>query len=155
MAASRDSAKPNAFNPDTVPLPPSTFKQVTVTPLLPISKLITVAGQIGSDFDTSAVPETFDEQVKLAYKNLLNCLKAADATPRDIIYVRHYVVDKSEERHLGVRKAVFDRGWSSLWTEFMDQEGLGHRPSDAVLGVVSLARPNLLYEVEAWAIVNH
>jgi enamine deaminase RidA (YjgF/YER057c/UK114 family) len=89
---SHDSNKPHAFNPPDVPEPPPTYSQVSVTPLLPTSKLITLAGQVGLDGKTHKVVEGFDAQVKVAYQNILNALKAAGATPRDIIHVKHYIV---------------------------------------------------------------
>ena len=38
--------------------------------------------------------------------------------------------------------------------EFMDKEAGGHRPPDTVVGVARLATKEILYEVEAWAIVH-
>jgi enamine deaminase RidA (YjgF/YER057c/UK114 family) len=86
------SNKPHAFNPSGVPEPPPTYSQVSVTPLLPTSKLVTLAGQVGLDGNTRKIVEGFDAQVKMAYRNILNALKAAGATPRDIIHVKHYIV---------------------------------------------------------------
>ena len=85
------SNKPHAFNPPDVPTPPPTYSQVSVTPILPTSRLITLAGQVGLDGKTDKVVEGFDAQVKLAYQNILNALKAAGATPRDIIHVKHFI----------------------------------------------------------------
>jgi hypothetical protein len=36
----------------------------------------------------------------------------------------------------------------------MDREADGHRPSDTGLGVASLIKEDLWYEVEVWAIVH-
>jgi enamine deaminase RidA (YjgF/YER057c/UK114 family) len=80
-------------------------------------------------------------------------LKAAGATPRDIIHVRHYIVQDTGDAEADSVDVV-DRGWAPLWIEFMDTEGGGHRPPDTVLGVASLAKKHLLYEVEVWAIVH-
>lgn len=52
------------------------------------------------------------------------------------------------------RLDVVDRGWGELWIEFMDNHAEGHRPPDTVVGVASLAKKDLLYEVEAWALVS-
>ncbi|KAI0611425.1 hypothetical protein TUN205_04334 [Pyrenophora tritici-repentis] len=43
---------------------------------------------------------------------------------------------------------IVDRGWGELWTEYMDQSAGGHRPSDTVVGVASLAKKDVLYECE-------
>ncbi|KAJ4352063.1 uncharacterized protein N0V89_007409 [Didymosphaeria variabile] len=145
--------KPHAFNPPGVPEPPPTYSQVSVTPLIPTSKLITLAGQVGLDGKTHEVAEGFDDQVKLAYHNILNALKAAGATPRDIIHVKHFIV--KDTGRVGVESEdELTRVWGHHWIEFMDKEGEGHRPPDTVLGVVALATKDLLYECEVWAIVH-
>lgn len=140
-----DDSKPQAFNPPNVHQPPPSYKHVCVTPIQPTSKLVTLAGQTG-DYKAG-----WSEQVKGAYENVRRCLEAAGASPRDIIHVRHYIVNDSGDKELN-EKDVVERGWAPLWIEFMDQHGDGHKPPDTVLGVASLALKGLLYEVEVWAI---
>lgn len=36
----------------------------------------------------------------------------------------------------------------------MDKEAGGHRPPDTVVGVASLAKKDILYECEVWAVVS-
>lgn len=36
----------------------------------------------------------------------------------------------------------------------VDRTAGGHRPPDTVIGVASLAKSDILYECEVWAIVN-
>jgi hypothetical protein len=67
--------------------------------------------------------------------------------------VRHYIVKETGDEELDKIETV-ERGWGPLWIEFMDTEGGGHRPPDTVLGVASLAKHELLYECEVWAIVH-
>jgi enamine deaminase RidA (YjgF/YER057c/UK114 family) len=152
--------KPHAFDPPAVTPAPETYRQVAITPIMPTSKLITLAGQCGLDPTTGKVPPSTSDrtkdlaaQAKLAYTNVLECLKAAGATPRDIIHVRHYIVKETGDAEVDVTEVV-ERGWGDLWIEFMDREGGGHRPPDTVLGVASLAKKYLMYEVEVWAIVH-
>jgi enamine deaminase RidA (YjgF/YER057c/UK114 family) len=153
--ATASSSKPYAFNPPTVPAPPPSYSQVCITPLLPSAKLITLSGQDGSDVkNNDKVPVEFIAQVKVAYENVLNCLKAVDASPRDIVHVKHYIVKETGDPDLD-RKDVVERGWADLWIEFMDKEADGHKPPDTVLGVAALATKELLYEVEVSAIVNY
>ena len=152
MSSSTDSSKPHTFNPSTVSAPPPTFHHVAVTPIIPSSKLITLAGQVGVDSEGN-LPDNFVDQVKLAFVNVANCLKAAGTAPRDIVHVRHYIVQKTGSPETDERE-IFDRGWSDLWVDFMDREAEGHRPPDTVLGVSGLARRGLLYEVEVWAVLN-
>ncbi|KAF2251289.1 YjgF-like protein [Trematosphaeria pertusa] len=150
---SPNNNKPHAFNPPTVPTPPPTYAQVSTTPLLPTSKLVTLAGQVGLSADTGKIVPGFDAQVKLTYVNILACLKAAGATPRDIIHVRHYIV--KDTGRVGVdSEDELTRVWGHHWMEFMDKEGEGHRPPDTVVGVACLATSELLYECEVWAIVH-
>ncbi|KAH3906799.1 hypothetical protein HBI56_063230 [Parastagonospora nodorum] len=78
------SSKPEASNPPNVPTPPPTYSQLCVTPILPQSKLITLAGQTGLQSDGS-IASDIETQAKDAYKSILECLKAAGATPRDIV----------------------------------------------------------------------
>lgn len=52
------------------------------------------------------------------------------------------------------RVDVVDRGWGELWMEFMDKHADGHRPPDTVVGVASLAKSDILYECEVWAVVS-
>lgn len=151
--ASTTPDKPQAFNPSTVATPPPTYNQVSITPLLPTSKFITLAGQTGVYPLTGKPAPIFIDQIRQAYINVHNCLKAVGATPRDIIHVRHYIVQDSGDAELN-KLPIVQRGWGDLWIEFMDNEGEGHRPPDTVLGVAGLALEGLYYEVEVWAIIH-
>ncbi|KAF2866031.1 Endoribonuclease L-PSP/chorismate mutase-like protein [Massariosphaeria phaeospora] len=148
------STKPHAFNPPTVPVPAPSYSQVCTTPILPTAKFITLAGQVGQDASNGdAIPASFTAQVKIAYANVLACLKAVGATPRDIVHVRHYIVKETGDKETD-GKDLMERGWEDQWIAFMKREAGGHRPPDTVVGVAALATRELLYEVEAWAIVN-
>jgi len=153
MSTNKESNKPYVFNPSGVPIPPPTYSQVSITPILPTSKLITLAGQVGLDPQTSKVAKGFDAQVKFAYQNILNALKTAGATPRDIIHVKHFIVKDTGRVGVGSEDEL-TRVWGHHWIEFMDTEGEGHRPPDTVLGVACLATDELLYECEVWAIIH-
>lgn len=144
---------PRTFNPDNVPLPPPSYHQVSITPLLPTSRLITLAGMTGCDPSSSSNPKTLPEQAPIAYSNILKSLAAAGATPRDIVQVKHYIVTKTGDDEVDALDVV-DRGWAGIWCEFMDKEAGGHRPPDTVIGVASLAKRDILYECEVWAVVN-
>ena len=78
------SNKPQAFNPPSVPEPPPTYCQVCVTPIVPSSSLVTLAGQTGLQKD-GTVPAGIKAQAKAAYETIHKCLEAAGATPRDIV----------------------------------------------------------------------
>lgn len=67
--------------------------------------------------------------------------------------VKHYIVKETGNAEVD-RLDVVDRGWGELWTEFMDRTADGHRPPDTVVGVASLAKRDILYECEVWAVVS-
>lgn len=90
--------------------------------------------------------------------------------------VKHYIVKDTGDPVVD-RTDVVDRGWGELWTEFckvepclhftmlrleddkidqisVDRTAGGHRPPDTVIGVASLAKSDILYECEVWAVVN-
>ncbi|KAI0123197.1 Endoribonuclease L-PSP/chorismate mutase-like protein [Xylariales sp. AK1849] len=145
--------QPHTFNPSGVPAPPPTYNHVAVTPILPTSKLITLAGLTGCDPDRVDNPQTLPGQASYAYAKIKTCLHAAGATPRDIVQVKHYIVKETGDPAAD-KLDVVDRGWGELWIEFMDREAAGHRPPDTVIGVASLAKSDILYECEVWAIVH-
>jgi enamine deaminase RidA (YjgF/YER057c/UK114 family) len=146
------SSEPKTLNPPLVPTPPPTYSQLCITPILPTSKLITLAGQTGLKHDGS-ISNDIKTQATGAYKAVHECLKAAGATPRDIVHVRHYIVKETGDEDMD-KMDVVDRGWGDVWMEFMDREAGGHRPPDTVVGVASLALKRILYEVEVTAIVS-
>lgn len=89
MSSTNNDLKPRAFNPAGVPPPPATYSHVAVTPLLPTSRLITLAGLTGCEpAARSDNPNTLREQVSIAYSKIETCLAAAGASPRDIVQVR-------------------------------------------------------------------
>jgi enamine deaminase RidA (YjgF/YER057c/UK114 family) len=147
------SNQPRTFNPSDVPLPPPSYNQVAVTPLLPTSRLITLAGMTGCDPASTSNPQTLIEQAPIAYNNIRKALQAAGAAPRDIVQVKHYIVTTTGVPEID-KVDVVDRGWADLWCKFMDKEAGGHRPPDTVIGVASLAKKEILYECEVWAVVS-
>lgn len=92
-----------------------------------------------------------------------------------ITQVKHYIVKETGDPAVD-RTDVVDRGWAELWIAFsksspitfitifskphvidqvqVDRTANGHRPPDTVVGVASLAKSDILYECEVWAIVN-
>ncbi|KIW08752.1 uncharacterized protein PV09_00690 [Verruconis gallopava] len=148
-----ESSKPYAFNLPDVPTPPPSYKHVAITPLLPTSRLITLAGMTGTDYRRADNPKTVREQAPIAYEKVKKGLAAAGATPRDIVQVKHYIVKDSGDAQVD-KLDVVDRGWAEAWMEFMDREADGHRPPDTVIGVACLAKKAILYECEVWAVVH-
>ena len=129
------------LNPSNVAQPTPTYSHVLKCPISPTASLITVAGQIGVDSTTNTVPPTMGEQVECALTNLDNCLKAAGATAKDIIKVTHYIVNYDPS----------DRSRIEPYFKLMGD----HRPPSTLVGVATLAQKELLYEIEAMAIVTN
>lgn len=55
--------------------------------------IIYTAGQIGTSDAKGTIPESYEEQVECAVRNLGLVLKEAGATPKDIIKLTYYNVD--------------------------------------------------------------
>ncbi|KAK5065041.1 hypothetical protein LTR84_000876 [Exophiala bonariae] len=128
------------INPAGVRPPHPIYSHVQTTPLSPTTTLVTIAGQIGVPPDSASAAATFGEQVEIALENLKKCLAAAGATPADIIKVTHYIVNLDPK----------DKSRLAAYTQFIGD----HRPPSTVVGVAALAWPELLYEVDAMAIVH-
>jgi enamine deaminase RidA (YjgF/YER057c/UK114 family) len=107
--------KPRTFNPPGVPLPPPTYNHVCVTPLIPgLVDLVTLAGLTGFSPSDDSSPKTIKEQAPIAYSKIKICLAAAGATPRDIVQVRHYIVNETGDPAVD-KLDVVERGWGDAW----------------------------------------
>ena len=102
-------------------------------------KLIYTAGQVGRDKNGVAVTP-YEEQVRLAFRNLQDCLVAAGATPADIVKLTYYIVDYSPK----------NRYHAKVLLEFLD----GNRPPSTLVPVTHLARPEYKFEIEAVAAIR-
>jgi len=128
------------INPSDVRPPHPIYSHVQTTPISPTSTLVTIAGQIGVPPVSSSAASTFAEQVEIALSNLKKCLAAAGATPADIVKVTQYIVNLDPK----------DKSRVAAYSKFIGD----HRPPSTVVGVAALAWPELLYEIEAMAIVQ-
>ena len=100
------------------------------------AKMIYTAGQIGID-EHGKIPESYEEQVDLAFDNLKKCIEAAGAKMRDVAKLTYYIVgyDPKNPRLLATRARVFGE----------------HRPPLTLIPVIGLALEGILFEVEAVA----
>ncbi|KAF7531123.1 hypothetical protein G7054_g9173 [Neopestalotiopsis clavispora] len=149
----RPFPQPLTFNPEGMPKSSSACDLISLTPLLPTSKLVTLAGLTGCDPARTDNPTTVQEQAAVAYAKVKTCLTSAGATPRDIVQVKHYVMRDTGDANVDSLDLI-DRGWGDLWVAFMDEHANGHRPPHTVIGVAALAKKEILYECEVWAVVN-
>jgi len=103
-------------------------------------QLAALAGQMPFDVDGALVGERDPEvQARQVFTNMRGVLAAAGADFRDVIKLTYYVTDAT---HIPVILAVRD--------EFIDTE---NPPASTVVQVAALYRPELLLEVDAFALV--
>ncbi len=128
------------FNPPNhSPFAP-TYSHISRTPISNEADLVCFAGQVGSNSTTGEIPSGLGEQVSLALSNVDLCLKAVGATKKDIVQVRHYVVNLHP----------VDPERAKRYVEWME----GNKPPTTLLGVQSLATKELLYEIDVVCIVR-
>ncbi len=104
-----------------------------------VGNTIYVSGQIGLAENGELAPGGFEGQARQALENLKRVLEAAGATIRDIVKLNTYV--KNMEDMTGYREL--------RRTYFAD-----HYPASTLVQIVALARPDLLIEIEAIAVVD-
>ena len=104
----------------------------------PGTELVLVAGQYGSSTDGAVVSAAFADQVQQAFRNLGVALAAHGLDLCHVVQLRTYVVNHDFDTLAAVAEAVQSR-WSA------------DPPTQTLLGVASLATPDILFEVEAVA----
>jgi enamine deaminase RidA (YjgF/YER057c/UK114 family) len=104
-------------------------------------RLVAVSGQVAIDAQGSVVsPGDPRAQAKHVFENLRACLAAAGATFADVIKLTYFVTNIA---YLPEIRAVRD--------QFIDPAA---PPASTAVQVVALVRPELLLEIEAWAVVE-
>ena len=130
------------INPPGIPEPMG-YAQVGVATG---SRTVYVSGQVARTADGSHVaPGDLAGQVEQAYANLLAALAGAGATYADVAKVTAYVVGLTEEM-LG----PFVEGAIRVATT----HGIDPTKPMTMIGVASLAEPDLLVEIEAIAVLD-
>lgn len=95
-----------------------------------------VAGQIGADLKTNAVPESFEDEVKLCLDRIGIILKAGGMDFKDAISVQVYLTD------IGLF-ARMNAVYTKVFTE--------PRPARTTVGVTKLAAPTARIEITVTA----
>lgn len=103
------------------------------------ARLVYTAGLVGTDAQGVAA-DGYEAQVRQAYSNLGKCLNAVGAGPKDIVKLKYFIVNYDPNNRLHTK----------VMLEFLQ----GHSPSTTLVPVPCLARPDLLFEVEAVAAVK-
>ncbi|QBF33820.1 RidA family protein [Thalassococcus sp. S3] len=94
-----------------------------------------VSGQVARRPDSSAIPESLEEQTKIAAGNALAALDALGATPDDIAIMRIFMTDLN------------DAAMAEAFPVILDMLA-GTKPSITGVGVAALAEPDLKIEIE-------
>jgi enamine deaminase RidA (YjgF/YER057c/UK114 family) len=102
-------------------------------------RLVAVSGQVGLDVDGTVVHGGAAEQAEQAFENVRRCLAAENATFDDVVKLTYYVTDI---QFLAEIRAVRDRLMPGA-----------EKPASTAVQVVALALPELLLEIDAFAVV--
>ncbi|MBT2400820.1 RidA family protein [Streptomyces sp. ISL-100] len=102
------------------------------------TELVLIAGQYGSGPDGAVVSTDFTEQVKQTFRNIGVALAAHGLDLSHVVQLRTYVVNHDVSK-LGPIAGAVQEGWGTK------------PPTQTLIGVASLAAPDVLFEVEALA----
>jgi reactive intermediate/imine deaminase len=101
--------------------------------------VIFVSGQVSASADGQLAHDgDFAAQTRLVFENLRTVLNQAGATLDDVVKLGVFLTDMARLPQYAAIKAEFFKG---------------AQPASTAVGVTSLARPGLLIEVEATAVV--
>jgi len=120
-------------NPKSVAAPIGTYSHGIEAP--PNARWLHVAGQIGVRPDGS-VPATIEEQTEVVWQNILSVLADAGMGIGDVVKITSFLT----------RFENFPK-FAQVRAKYLGS----HRPASTLLVISSLARPELLVEVEAIA----
>lgn len=112
------------------------FDLFKYSPAVRAGGLVFIAGQVGLRSD-GTVPEAAEEQIRLAFQRLGTILKHEGLGFEDLVELVSYHVRIDEQL--------------TTFREVKDEFIKSDFPAWTILGVASLARPNLLIEIKAVA----
>ena len=105
-------------------------------------RTIYIAGQVAWDADGNVVADDFQGQTKKVFANLKTAVESAGGTMADLVKMTIYIVNYQEKHREIILTALND---------YLDSE---KRPTSTLVGVQSLARPDLLIEIDAIAVID-
>jgi enamine deaminase RidA (YjgF/YER057c/UK114 family) len=104
-------------------------------------RLVAVSGQVALDEHGELVGNGDPEaQARQVFENLRRCLAAGGATFDDVIKLTYYVTDVAYMPAIRAARAEFT--------------GTDNLPASTAVQVVALVRPELLLEIEAFALIG-
>jgi 2-iminobutanoate/2-iminopropanoate deaminase len=102
---------------------------------------IYLAGHTGyQDENGDIYPGNFDGQVRVAFERMRKTLESAGSKLDDIVTMTVFITDMAN----GTR-------FTQLRKEFFKEN---HYPASALIGIKELARPEMMVEIQAIAVVN-
>jgi enamine deaminase RidA (YjgF/YER057c/UK114 family) len=137
-AARADQPKIEHLKPQGLFNVPSFSQVVTVEG----GKLVLVSGQVAWDAQGKPVPGDLEAQTRLTYENLRLALAAGGATFEDVVKFVIYVKDLDTDKWKTISK---------VRSQYLSKE---RPPVSTMIGVSGLVYPELLIEIEAYAVVK-
>jgi enamine deaminase RidA (YjgF/YER057c/UK114 family) len=130
------------LNPDGLPKP-DVYRQVAVATG---SRLVFLAGQVARDADGAPVGAgDLAAQVDQALRNVVTAVEAAGGSFADVAKLTVYVVDWTPDKLAALGEGVA-RASAAL--------GIDPLKPITLIGVATLAEPDLLVEIEATAVLD-
>lgn len=102
----------------------------------PSGRVLLLSGTPGLSPD-GTLSDTFEDQAEQAWENVFDLLKKADMGPEHIVKVTQYLTD-----------ARYIQAYGPIRTRWLKD----HRPASMLLVVPALVWPNLLIEIEVYAV---
>ena len=103
---------------------------------VPAGRLLLLSGTPGLSPD-GTLADTFEEQAEQAWKNVFDLLKKAGMGPEHIVKVTQYLTD-----------AKYIKAYGPIRSKWLQD----HRPASMLLVTPSLVWPQILVEIEVFAI---
>lgn len=130
------------FNPDGLPKPDS-YRQVAVASG---SRLVFLAGQVARDADGAQIGNgDLSAQSAQALRKVVIAVESVGGSFADVAKLTVYVVDWSLDKMSSI-----EAGFARVSEEL----GIDTRKAMTMLGVVTLAEPDILVEIDAVAVLD-
>jgi enamine deaminase RidA (YjgF/YER057c/UK114 family) len=127
-----------SINPEEIE-PPLTYSHVVIATG---TRMVFIAGQVAGDKEGNVVGHgDMTAQAHQVFANIGHALAAAGARPDQVTKLTIFVANYKRE-HL----AHIEQGRVALFGD--------HKPTDTLVGVAALSRPEYLLEVDAVAVVD-
>lgn len=114
------------------------YSQIAVTP--PRTRTVYISGQYGSDLQGNVVSAEYEPQLVRAFENLRFALEAVGAKPSDVAKTTLFIVNLTDDKLIPLGQE-FQKLWPS------------NPPANTLISVPRLAFADILFEIEAYAVI--